>query len=62
MKKITKEKVWIDDNGNKCYSREETLVSDDEYYTRKYYNAMPHENMDKIFEAYRDYIDSMDWG
>lgn len=62
MKKITKEKVWIDDNGNTCYSRKEMLVSDDEYYTRKYYGTMPHENMDKIFEAYQDYIDSMDWG
>lgn len=61
MKKTIKEEFRIDRKGNTCYSREETLVSDDEYYTRKYYDTMPHENMNKIFEAYRDYIDSMEW-
>ena len=61
MKRIVKEKLWIDCDGNKHYAYEETLVSDDEYYARKYSETTPHESLDEIFETYRDYIDSMHW-
>ena len=61
MKCIVKEKLWIDCYGRKRYTYEKVLVSDDEYYTRKYSETTPHESMDKIFETYRDYVDSMRW-
>ena len=61
MKKIITEEVHVDKDGTKHYYRVEKLVSDDEYYYRKYYETTPHGNMDKIFEAYRDYCESRRW-
>ena len=61
MKEITKEEVWIDWNGVKHYSPVKVLVSDNEYYTRKYYESGHHSSFDKIFEAFEDYVDSKDW-
>lgn len=61
MKKITVEEVHRDRHGNKCYSRVEKIVSDDEYYSRKYYDSMPHEKLNDIFDAYKEFIDSMNW-
>ena len=61
MKEVIKEKVEITADGTKYYSRVRELVSDDEYYTRKYYENSPHSSFEKIFEAYEDYIDSKCW-
>lgn len=61
MKKIIKEEVRVDRDGTKHYYRVEKLVSDDEYYTRKYCDYMPHTNLDRIFDSYRDYKESMRW-
>lgn len=61
MKLITKEKVWTDSDGVKYYYREETLVSDSEYYTRKYSEAYPRSSLEQIFDSYRDYCESRDW-
>lgn len=52
MKKIIKEEVWIDRDGTKHYYRVEKLVSDDEYYTRKYCEAYPQSSFRKIFDSY----------
>ena len=61
MKKIITEEFWVYSDGAKHYHLVEKLVSDDEYYYRKYYETTPHGNMDKIFEAYRDYCESRRW-
>lgn len=61
MKKVIKEMFRVDDNGDTYYSREETLISDDEYYARKYCETIPHESLSNIFDAYQDYVDSMYW-
>lgn len=61
MKKIIKEEVWVDRDGTKHYYRVEKLVSDDEYYTRKYCDYMPRTNFDRIFDSYRDYKETMIW-
>lgn len=61
MKLITKEKVWTDSEGAKHYYREETLVSDDEYYYRKYSEVYPRSSLRRIFEAIDDYRDSKRW-
>lgn len=61
MKLITKEKVWTDSEGAKHYYREETLVSDDEYFTRKYSEAYPRSSLRKIFDSYHDYKESREW-
>ena len=59
MKKITKEEVWVDTNGVKHYNRVEKLVSDDEYDYRKYCETTHRTSLGRIFDAYRDYINSM---
>lgn len=61
MKRIVKEKVWTDSDGAKHYYREETLVSDDEYYYRKYSETYPRTSLKSIFEAINDYRDSKCW-
>lgn len=61
MKKIIKEEVRVDRDGTKHYYRVEKLVSDDEYYARKYCDYMPRTNLDRIFDSYRDYKESMRW-
>lgn len=59
MKKITKEEAWVDTNGAKYYRRVEKLVSDYEYDCRKYCQTTHRTSFGRIFDAYRDYIDSM---
>lgn len=59
MKKITKEEVWIDSDGTKHYYRVEKLVSDKEYDARKYSETTHRTSLERIFDAYRDYADSM---
>ena len=55
MKKIITEEVHVDKDGTKHYYRVEKLVSDDEYYCRKYCESMHRTSFDKIFDSYRDY-------
>ena len=61
MKKIITEEVHVDKNGTKHYYRVEKLVSDDEYYYRKYCESMHRTSFDKIFDSYRDYCESKNW-
>lgn len=61
MKKIIKEEVWVDRDGTKHYYRVEKLVSDDEYYTRKYCEAYPQSSLRRIFDSYQDYCESKRW-
>lgn len=61
MKRITTEEFWVDEDGKKHYYRVEKLVSDDEYYTRKYCDCMHCTSLDKIFDSYRDYKETMRW-
>ena len=61
MKKIIKEEFWVDSDGARHYYRVEKLVSDNEYYTRKYFDAYPQTNLRRIFDSYRDYKESNNW-
>lgn len=61
MKKIIKEEFWVDSDGTKHYYRVEKLVSDNEYYTRKYCETYPQTSLRKIFDSYRDYKESNNW-
>lgn len=61
MKKIVKEKFWTDSDGTKNYYQEETLVSDDEYYYRKYSEVYPRSSLRRIFDSYYDYKESKEW-
>ena len=61
MKKIITEEVHVDKDGTKHYYRVEKLVSDDEYYCRKYCESMHRTSFDNIFDSYRDYCESKNW-
>ena len=61
MKKIITEEVHVDKDGTKHYYRVEKLVSDDEFFTRKYSETTPRSSLEKIFDAYRDYCESKHW-
>ena len=61
MKLVIKEKSWTDSDGVKHYYRAEELVSDDEFFTRKYSETTPRSSLEKIFDAYHDYCESRSW-
>ena len=61
MKLVVKEKSWTDSDGVKHYYRTKELVSDDEFFTRKYSETTPRSSLEKIFDAYRDYCESNHW-
>ena len=61
MKLVVKEKSWTDSDGVKHYYRSEELVSDDEFFTRKYSETTHQSSLKNIFDAYRDYCESNHW-
>lgn len=61
MKKVIKEKSWTDSDGVKHYYQAEELVSDDEFFTRKYSETTHRSSLEKIFDTYHDYCESRQW-
>ena len=61
MKKVIKEKSWTDSDGVKHYYQAEELVSDDEFFTRKYSETTRRSSLDNVFDAYHDYCESRQW-
>ena len=55
MKLVVKEKSWTDSDGVKHYYRAEELVSDDEFFTRKYSETTHRSSLKNIFDEFEVY-------
>ena len=62
MKKVIKEKSWTDSDGVKHYYQAEELVSDDEFFTRKYSETTHRSGLSNVFDAYHDDCESRQGG